>query len=63
METITQNGQAAMVVMSPATYDELRLAVERGPAWDEAIAGIEEGRGRDARTVIRELAQEMGVDL
>lgn len=40
VETITQNGDAAMVVMSPETYDALRIELERGQLWDQAIASM-----------------------
>ena len=63
IETITQNGEAAMVVMSPETYDSLRYALERERLWDQAIAQIGEGKGRDAREVIHEIAEEMGFKL
>ncbi|MCG8461860.1 MAG: type II toxin-antitoxin system Phd/YefM family antitoxin [Holophagales bacterium] len=63
VETITQNGEAAMVVMSPETYDAMRIELERGRLWDLAIARIGEGRGRDAREVIREAAAKMSLEL
>ena len=37
VETITQNGQAAMVVMSPERYDFLVHSAERRHLWREAI--------------------------
>ena len=37
VETITQNGQAAMIVMSPERYDFLVHSAERGHLWREAI--------------------------
>lgn len=63
VETITQNGEAAMVVMSPETYDTLCMALERGHLWQKAIARIGEGRGQDAREVIQEVAEELGLKL
>lgn len=63
VETITQNGEAAMVVMSPKTYDALRIELDRGRLWDQAIAGIGEGRGRDAREVIHEVATKASLKL
>lgn len=63
VETITQNGQAAMIVMSPETYDAMMIELERGHLWDQAIAGIGEGKGRDAREVIHEVAAKMGLRL
>lgn len=44
----TQNGQAAMVVMSPERYDFLAHSAERGRIWREAI---------------RDLADELGLEL
>jgi prevent-host-death family protein len=63
VEIVTQNGEAAMVVMSPQTYDAMRIELERGHLWDEAIARIGEGRGQDAREAIHEVAKEMGLEL
>lgn len=63
VETITQNGEAAMVVMSPETYDAMRLTLERGPLWDQAIAAIGEGKGRDAREFLKDFAELRGLKL
>jgi antitoxin (DNA-binding transcriptional repressor) of toxin-antitoxin stability system len=64
IETITQNGEAAMIVMSPERYDALVHAAERGHIWRAAIGRIEAGeRGADAQAVVRELADEFGVSL
>jgi prevent-host-death family protein len=63
VETITQNGEAAMVVMSPETYDAMAIVLERGHLWDQAIAGIEKGEGRDSREVIHEVAKKFGLEL
>jgi prevent-host-death family protein len=70
VETITQNGEAAFVVMSPETYDELMNtlfrvhAAERGHIWDDAIEQIEKGDyGRDAREVIHAVADKHGLKL
>ncbi len=63
VETITQNGEAAMVVMSPETYDAMRIELDRGNLWDQAIAQIGEGKGRDAREVIHEVARKIGLEL
>ncbi|MYC00129.1 MAG: type II toxin-antitoxin system Phd/YefM family antitoxin [Gemmatimonadetes bacterium] len=43
VETITQNGQAAMVVMSPEHYDFLVHSAERGHIWREAIRAYRGG--------------------
>ncbi len=57
VETITQNGEATMVVMSPETYDAMRIELERGHLWDQAIARFEAGeRGVDAREAIEQVA-------
>jgi len=63
IETITQNGQAALVVMSPATYDHMVHALQRGQLWDQAIARIGKDEGQDARQAIRDVAAEIGLDL
>ena len=63
IETITQNGEAAMVVMSPEVYDRMVLTLERGPAWDEAIDAIGKNEGRDARETIREAGARLGLAL
>jgi prevent-host-death family protein len=63
VETITQNGKAAMVVMSPETYDLMRLEIERGRLWDEEIQRVGEGRGRDAREVLQKVAARAELQL
>ncbi len=64
VETITQNGEAAMIVMSPERYDFLVHAAERGHVWKAALDRLKAGvHGRDAREVVRELADEFGVRL
>lgn len=63
VEPITQNGEAAMVEMSPETDDAMRIELERGHLWDQAIAGIGEGRGRDAHEVIHEVAAKLRLKL
>ena len=49
VETITQNGQAAMVVMSPERYDFLVHSAEHGHIWREAIRAHRDWRARDSR--------------
>ena len=57
VETITQNGQAAMVVMSPERYDFLVHSAERGHIWREAIRAHRAGEpGVPAREAIRSVA-------
>lgn len=64
VETITQNGVAALVVMSPETYDYMVHALQRGHIWDQAIDRINDGeQGKDARQAIRELADKLGLEL
>ncbi|MEM9554996.1 MAG: type II toxin-antitoxin system prevent-host-death family antitoxin [Acidobacteriota bacterium] len=64
IETITDAGREAMVVMSPETYDAMALSLDRGHMWDQAISRIESGdEGQDARQAIREVAAELGLDL
>jgi peptidoglycan/xylan/chitin deacetylase (PgdA/CDA1 family) len=61
IETITQNGQATMVVMSPARYDFLIHSAERGHIWDAVIGGYKAGeRGQPADEVLRDIAEELG---
>ncbi|MCY3705285.1 MAG: type II toxin-antitoxin system Phd/YefM family antitoxin [Gammaproteobacteria bacterium] len=63
VETITQNGQAAMVVMSPERYDFLVHSAERGRLWREAIRAYRAGeRGVPANDAIHSLAAEFGVE-
>lgn len=60
VETITQNGEAAMVVMSPETYDAMVIELERGHLWDQAISRFDVGeRGTDAREAIDQLAARL----
>ena len=64
IETITQNGHAAMIVMSPERYDFLVHAAERGHIWRDAIRAYRAGeRGVPAEEAIREIAGEFGVEL
>jgi antitoxin (DNA-binding transcriptional repressor) of toxin-antitoxin stability system len=64
IETITQNGHAAMIVMSPERYDFLVQAAERGHVWKAAIDRLEAGdTGQDAREAVRSIADEFGVSL
>ena len=70
VETITQNGEAAFVVMSPETYDAFMdtmfrvHAAERGHLWTEAMEQINRGeRGQDAREAIHDVAAELGIKL
>ncbi len=61
IEAITQNGEAALVVMSPATNDHMVHGLRRGHLWDQAIARIGKEEGQDARKAIREVAAELGL--
>ena len=64
IETITQNGQAAMIVMSPERYDFLVHSAERAHLWREAIRAYRAGeRGVPARDAVRSLADEVGAEL
>jgi len=62
-EPITQNGETAMLVRSPKTYDGMRIEIERGQFWDRADGRIGEGQGRDEREVTQELAAKLGLKL
>ena len=63
VETITQNGQAAIVVMSPERYDFLVHSAERGHIWREAIRAHRAGEpGIPAREAIRDLAEDLGLE-
>jgi PHD/YefM family antitoxin component YafN of YafNO toxin-antitoxin module len=62
VETLTQNGEAAMVVMSPKTYDAMRIELERGHIWDQAIEEIEAGdRGLAAEETFEQIAAELNL--
>ena len=64
VETITQNGEAAMVVMSPEVYDSMRVELERSHVWDQAIARFEAGeRGVDAKEAIDQVAARLNLKL
>ena len=64
VETITQNGEAAMVVMSPETFDVMNMAIERGRLWEAAIARYDNGeRGIEAREAIEQLAARLSLKL
>ncbi len=50
--------------MSSERYDFLVHAAERGHIWKAALERIEAGaRGKDAREVVQNLADEFGVSL
>ena len=64
VDTISQNGEAPMVVVSPGRYDFLVHAAARGHVWKAALERLEAGdTGRDAREVVRELAVDFGLTL
>jgi prevent-host-death family protein len=63
IETITQNGEATMVVMSPEKYDAMAHELERGRLWQQAIGRIGTNEGRDARETIHDVAGELGLKL
>jgi hypothetical protein len=45
------------VVVSPEIYDAMRIEIERGQLWDQAIARFEAGeRGVEARAAIDQVA-------
>ena len=60
VETITQNGKAAMVVMRPERYDFLMRSAERGHIWRDAIDRYNAG---ERGTAIEDFAKEIGVEL
>ena len=61
MAASMENGQAAIVVMSPERYDFLVHSAERGHMWREAIRAHRAGEpGIPAREAIRDLAEELG---
>ena len=53
VETITQNGEAALVVMSPETYDTMVHVLQRGSIWDQAFDRIEHEGKRERRLANR----------
>ena len=64
MDTITQNGQAAIVVMSPERYDFLVHSAERGHICREAIRAHRAGAPVvPAREAIRSVAEELGLEV
>ena len=64
VETITQNGEAAMVVMSPKTYDAMRIELERGRLWDQAIGRYEAGDiGLTGEETFEQIAAELNLKL
>ena len=53
-----------MVVMSPERYDFLVHSAERGHMWREAIRAHRAGEPEiPAREAIRDLAEELGLEL
>ena len=54
----------ACSLTNPRRYDFLVHAAERGHLWKAALERLEAGdTGRDAREVVRELADDFGVTL
>ena len=53
VETITQNGEAALVVMSPETYDSMVHLLQRGSIWDQSIDRIEHEEKGERRSASR----------
>lgn len=63
---ITTNGKTAGVLLSPDAYDDLaeRAALaEDITALRKALEDSKAGRGRDAKTVLREIASRIGVKI
>jgi prevent-host-death family protein len=63
---VTQNGRAAAVVLSPATYDDLVRRAEFAAdvaAIKEGLSEANAGKGRDAREALRDIAAKHGLKL
>ncbi len=63
---ITTNGRTAGVLLSPAAYDELaeRAAfAEDIDAIRRALEDAKEGKGREAKKALREIAAQLGLNL
>ena len=60
VETITRNGEAARVAMSPETCDGMVHALQRGHIWDQAIDRNNGKRVKDARQCIPSRRQGVG---
>ena len=63
---ITTNGRTAGVLLSPAAYDELaeRAAfAEDIVAIRQALMDAKEGKGREAKQALREIAAQLGLNL
>lgn len=59
VETITRNGKAILVAMSPETYDAMRMELERDHRWGQAIRRYDDGeRGVEATEVIDRTAKQ-----
>lgn len=63
---ITTNGKTAGVLLSPDAYDKLAeraAAAEDITGLRKALEDSKAGRGRDAKTVLREIAARIGVKI
>lgn len=63
---ITAKGRPAGVLLSPAAYDDLMRRAQLAEdvvALREALAESKAGKGRDAKTALREIAATLGVTL
>lgn len=65
-EVLTVNGRAQIVVQSAVAYQKLLQRVRQADLLDTLSASLEEartGKGRPARTVLAELAEQAGFTL
>ena len=66
VEVLTVDGQAKGVVMAPHVFDRLADQVEQAEitaALRRGLADLHAGRVRPAEQAIRQLAEELGLDL
>jgi len=65
-EVLTVNGQAKGVVMSPETFDELAAKaalVDSLAMLDRGMQDVKAGRGKDFRQAVRDIADDLGLEL
>lgn len=65
-EVLTVNGEAEIVVQSADAYQELLDAAESAemlPVLRRSLAEAKRGKGRPARTILKEVAASVGVEL
>ncbi len=66
VEVLTVNGEAKGVVMAPQVYEALMEEVELARSLamlDKGVEDVKAGRGKSLKQTVRDLANELGLQL